>query len=200
MVLEDRIPLTKFALHHVDRDPENGMYGGSRILTEEYGDLDVTSFDVGQGIVRAQDIWKRHEPLVFKLQPTDGKSDLNFFKEKIVARWQELEPDYVDDENYTDYLPAHYENLADMKAGKMIIWCSGKPFEMSLSPCGPNQHESTDAATIATPPMNCCVCSKPNPNRRRCARCKIAFYCSQSCQQIDWGRGHKNTCVPFKPD
>ena len=116
MVLEDRIPLTKFALHHVDRDPENGMYGGSRILTEEYGDLDVTSFDVGQGIVRAQDIWKRHEPLVFKLQPTDGKSDLNFFKEKIVARWQELEPDYVDDENYTDYLPAHYENLADMLA------------------------------------------------------------------------------------
>ena len=46
-------------------------------------------------------------------------------------------------------------------------------------------------------------CSLPgceNAARKRCARCKLAFYCSTQHQEADYDcdRGHKRACVNFK--
>lgn len=97
------------------------MYGGNRILTEEYGDLEILSYDVGQGVVRARDIYHQQPRVVFKLSTAEGKSDRDLFVRKIVARWVELKKDYEGDPDYTDYLPAFYDTLKDMDDGKMHI-------------------------------------------------------------------------------
>lgn len=42
----------------------------------------------------------------------------------------------------------------------------------------------------------CFACRKPNPTKR-CSRCKVAMYCSQSCQMKDWKKAtghHKELC------
>jgi hypothetical protein len=60
------------------------MYGGDRFLTEMFGDLEVVSYDVGQGIVRARDIYHQQPRLVFKLTPTaNAKSDLELYNKKL---------------------------------------------------------------------------------------------------------------------
>jgi hypothetical protein len=40
----------------------------------------------------------------------------------------------------------------------------------------------------------CSTCSG-GPAKRRCSRCKAAFYCDRSCQKTDW-KTHRNVCEP----
>ena len=52
------------------------------------------------------------------------------------------------------------------------------------------------------PPMSvdawiggCASCGKNVVGMSTCAGCKVAKYCSSSCQKKDWKAGHKNQCV-----
>jgi hypothetical protein len=40
----------------------------------------------------------------------------------------------------------------------------------------------------------CSTCSG-GPAKRRCSRCKAAFYCDRGCQKADW-KTHRNVCEP----
>ncbi|KDN41362.1 hypothetical protein RSAG8_07477, partial [Rhizoctonia solani AG-8 WAC10335] len=42
----------------------------------------------------------------------------------------------------------------------------------------------------------CSLCGNPSASMRRCARCKSARYCDDSCQRKHWKKGHKLTCKP----
>lgn len=53
---------------------------------------------------------------------------------------------------------------------------------------GESQTEKINDLTI---PL--CYCCKRLNGEKRCARCKIAFYCSEECQKNDW-RNHKLVC------
>jgi hypothetical protein len=45
---------------------------------------------------------------------------------------------------------------------------------------------------------SCNTCLKPEnilgSPLMRCAKCKTALYCSQTCQVLDWKKGHKEFC------
>ena len=43
--------------------------------------------------------------------------------------------------------------------------------------------------------ISCLVCGKTDM-LMRCSACKTAFYCSRSCQVVDWSR-HCEECVPY---
>lgn len=48
--------------------------------------------------------------------------------------------------------------------------------------------------------MNMCevsTCSKPAT--KKCALCKVAFYCGEEHQKLDWKK-HKNDCAPYELD
>ncbi|EUC54973.1 MYND finger protein [Rhizoctonia solani AG-3 Rhs1AP] len=42
----------------------------------------------------------------------------------------------------------------------------------------------------------CSLCGNPSASLRRCAKCKSARYCDDSCQRKHWKKGHKLTCKP----
>ena len=47
------------------------------------------------------------------------------------------------------------------------------------------------------PPLTegaCCFCRMIPEQLRRCMGCKQMFYCSTTCQTLDWERGHKKAC------
>ncbi len=139
---ETIITVTKFVFHEVDRDPESRyvffplrhfssnikrsfflrLYGGNRILTEEHGDMDIVEikFEEKYDIVIACEIYDKKAKKVFRI-PKNAKSDEALFISSIVNRWEILKSNYIDDENYTDYLPAWYQDLAEVVAGKLKI-------------------------------------------------------------------------------
>jgi hypothetical protein len=41
----------------------------------------------------------------------------------------------------------------------------------------------------------CATCQKVSPDAKFCSRCRVARYCSQSCQKTHW-KEHKPLCVP----
>jgi len=115
------VSITTFALHQVDRDPENGMYGGNRILTEEFGDLQIVSYDMNLKTIIGQDLFRTRPRIC--LQLSTDKSDRDFFERKIVKRWnEELKKNYEGDEDFTDYLPGFYASLEDMYKGKLELY------------------------------------------------------------------------------
>ena len=40
----------------------------------------------------------------------------------------------------------------------------------------------------------CDCCGKQNVKLSTCARCKMAYYCSQECQKTRWKDGHNKAC------
>lgn len=42
--------------------------------------------------------------------------------------------------------------------------------------------------------MNCGI----KEGRKRCSRCKKAFYCSQECQAKHWKEEHKKSCAQIE--
>jgi tetratricopeptide (TPR) repeat protein len=46
--------------------------------------------------------------------------------------------------------------------------------------------------------LTCGFCSKTGPNFLVCARCKVASYCSKTCQTKAWKANHKRECVEAK--
>ena len=35
---------------------------------------------------------------------------------------------------------------------------------------------------------------------KRCARCRLIYYCKKSCQTKDWKLHHKSVCTPWDPE
>ncbi len=95
-------------------------YGGNRILTINYGDMEITSFNVVTRQVTACDLHGIGDTIVFQL-PQHATSDYELFGRTILARWEELKSRWKDDEDYTDYLPALYDNLNDLSTGNCRI-------------------------------------------------------------------------------
>lgn len=48
--------------------------------------------------------------------------------------------------------------------------------------------------------LQCGVEETPMHPHVKCRRCKVAFYCSQSCQREHWRAGHKDACQPWPYD
>ncbi|EAT80337.2 hypothetical protein SNOG_12524 [Parastagonospora nodorum SN15] len=53
---------------------------------------------------------------------------------------------------------------------------------------------STESLNFAMNSKPCTTCSG-GPAKRRCSRCKAAYYCDRSCQKTDW-KAHRNVCEP----
>ncbi|KAH8707545.1 hypothetical protein GQ44DRAFT_628549 [Phaeosphaeriaceae sp. PMI808] len=53
---------------------------------------------------------------------------------------------------------------------------------------------STESLNFAINSKPCTTCSG-GPAKRRCSRCKSAYYCDKTCQKSDW-KTHRNTCEP----
>ncbi|KAF1938937.1 hypothetical protein EJ02DRAFT_457443 [Clathrospora elynae] len=51
---------------------------------------------------------------------------------------------------------------------------------------------STESLNMALTSKPCTTCSG-QPARRRCSRCKSAYYCDKNCQKSDW-KTHRNVC------
>jgi len=115
-----KIAIDKFVLHQSDRDPETGLYGGDRIYTTKYGDMDISSINVDLNLVHAQGIRRPEFKITFQLPP-NATSDLTLFQHTIVARWNELKEHYKDDDDYSDYVPAYYLSLQDINDNNLHI-------------------------------------------------------------------------------
>ncbi|KAF1850198.1 uncharacterized protein K460DRAFT_361025 [Cucurbitaria berberidis CBS 394.84] len=53
---------------------------------------------------------------------------------------------------------------------------------------------STESMNMALSSKPCSTCSG-QPARRRCSRCKSAYYCDRNCQKSHW-KTHRNACEP----
>ncbi|KAH7397322.1 hypothetical protein BKA66DRAFT_454149 [Pyrenochaeta sp. MPI-SDFR-AT-0127] len=53
---------------------------------------------------------------------------------------------------------------------------------------------STESLNMALSSKPCSACSG-QPARRRCSRCKSAYYCDRNCQKSDW-KAHRGACEP----
>ncbi len=50
------------------------------------------------------------------------------------------------------------------------------------------------------PCATCCLCGASCSGRiKHCSRCKVAIYCSSSCQSIHWDTIHQRVCRPLVP-
>ncbi|KAJ5028762.1 zinc finger domain-containing protein [Bipolaris maydis] len=54
---------------------------------------------------------------------------------------------------------------------------------------------STESLNGALTSKPCTTCSGQHA-RRRCSRCKAAYYCDRNCQKSDW-KTHRNICEPI---
>ncbi|KAF2848660.1 hypothetical protein T440DRAFT_400759, partial [Plenodomus tracheiphilus IPT5] len=54
---------------------------------------------------------------------------------------------------------------------------------------------STESLNMSLTSKPCTTCSG-QPARRRCSRCKSAYYCDRNCQKSDW-KTHRNACEPI---
>ncbi|KAI1082745.1 hypothetical protein F5B20DRAFT_577824 [Whalleya microplaca] len=54
-------------------------------------------------------------------------------------------------------------------------------------------HSADESPTSDTVSRNCLSCGEDAPNLLRCTRCKMARYCNDTCQAIDWS-SHKIVC------
>ncbi|KAI0572835.1 zf-MYND multi-domain protein [Pyrenophora tritici-repentis] len=54
---------------------------------------------------------------------------------------------------------------------------------------------STESLNVSLTSKPCTSCSGA-PARRRCSRCKAAYYCDRNCQKSDW-KTHRNVCEPI---
>jgi hypothetical protein len=93
------LPIEIFVLHNVDRDPENGFfffflffcfsfrrYGGDRILTEEFGDMDIVAYNLSTNIIQACDLNDPTQIKLFQIKP-NAPSSLELFSSRILGRW-----------------------------------------------------------------------------------------------------------------
>ncbi|KAF1912124.1 hypothetical protein BDU57DRAFT_523498 [Ampelomyces quisqualis] len=53
---------------------------------------------------------------------------------------------------------------------------------------------STESLNFSMHSKPCSTCSG-GPAKRRCSRCKAAYYCDRNCQKSDW-KTHRNACEP----
>lgn len=77
----------------------------------------------------------------------------------------------------------------------------GSPLTLDRMKIGSTSSSSSAgpvSTTSATPPLGCCKkCGKEGDMRaelRRCSRCKLVCYCSETCQKGDW-KNHKLSCT-----
>ncbi|KAJ8482029.1 hypothetical protein ONZ45_g15098 [Pleurotus djamor] len=79
-----------------------------------------------------------------------------------------------------DSLGRLYEALGELQQAKAMR-LAGSPAEMVCS--------NYDCPATATQLYNI-------SNLKQCSQCKAAFYCSQTCQTVDWKGRHKKYCKP----
>lgn len=76
----------------------------------------------------------------------------------------------------------------------------GSPLTLDRMKIGSTSSSSSagPVSTTSTPPLGCCKkCGKEGDMRaelRRCSRCKLVWYCSETCQKGDW-KNHKLSCT-----
>jgi hypothetical protein len=151
MVREDRITLSKFALHQTDRDPFTLAYSGDRILIELHGkimDLDISSFDASNKIVRTQD----HSGMVWNFAlENDGKSDKQLFYTSIVQPWNEIKDRFAEDDDRSDFYPAFYASLEDLTKEKLRILPSDEAIsQFCMEMCSEMYGVEVTELTLAT--------------------------------------------------
>lgn len=91
-------------------------------MTEEHGDMNIVEikFETKSDIVVACERNDTTAKKVFQLHK-NAKSDQVLFIANVVERWEMLKHRFVGNDNYTDYFPAWYPDLADVVAGKSTI-------------------------------------------------------------------------------
>lgn len=89
-------------------------------MTEEHGDMAITHIDYIQRIITAIDLNDETKVKVFQIAP-DAKSDRELFNNTVVARWNVLRPNFIDDDDFTDYMPGFYANLDAVKREALEI-------------------------------------------------------------------------------
>jgi hypothetical protein len=113
-----RVKITKFVLHDVDRDPRNGIYGGNRIWTTTFGDLEIVTFDEKSGYVDARTLELEPGHILLEIDPTE-KTDRNMLFETLLKPWRDYyQQRYYGDTDYTDYKPYYFDTLQDMRDKK----------------------------------------------------------------------------------
>lgn len=111
--------IPRYVLHQTDRDPTSGTYAGKRIWTFD-GDFDIECYDVNNRLLHVRSVTDREKNHLFYL-PRDTKLDRDLLEEGLMAQWSVCQKMWKDDDNYTDYWPAIYDTLEDMKADRLKI-------------------------------------------------------------------------------
>ena len=61
-------------------------------------------------------------------------------------------------------------------------------------------YADADAFAAGRPPPVCFSCGKEQLAQQlllKCAKCKVAAYCSKECQVADWKKKHKLACASY---
>jgi len=132
-MMVDAIDTHTYVLHSVDFDPEIGGEGGNRILTEEYGDMSIESYNTETRTITASHLNSDNgDTMEFHLLP-NTRSDIELFRRTVVAKWNLLKDEWEDvdedeDEGDEDYIsvyenmmPAIYHTFSDMINGEIEI-------------------------------------------------------------------------------
>lgn len=80
-------------------------------------------------------------------------------------------------------------SLAKIRVGEGGDVAEGKPSALVLL-------RSAILGQKAEMDVDYCGACGAGPSSKRCARCKLAHYCSQECQKLHWSATHKKTCTP----
>jgi hypothetical protein len=109
-------------------------YGENRILTEEYGDMGIRSFDLATSIVIAYELKiGSHETKMFQLVP-GAKSSRTMYRDRILKRWAVLRERWVNDDDFLDFFPAIFDDLNALSSNSCEIFDGTFSFHLNLIP------------------------------------------------------------------
>lgn len=105
--------ITKFAIVQVDRDPETGAYGENDTLILQDG----TRHGIGS---INENVVTTTRGMTFELG--SELSDMEIFNKFVVQPWEARVKSYLEDEDFTDYWPAIYVSVEDVKNNNLLMY------------------------------------------------------------------------------
>uniref|UniRef100_A0A1X7U948 MYND-type domain-containing protein n=1 Tax=Amphimedon queenslandica TaxID=400682 RepID=A0A1X7U948_AMPQE len=64
---------------------------------------------------------------------------------------------------------------------------------VKVIPCGLNELAEL-SKQYSSSKDTCWGCGQESKSLKKCGACKNAWYCNETCQRQDWGKGHKKAC------